>query len=66
MASQRDLGLVHVAGHLVAHFRLEHVEHGESQRDSGQRARVGAIAGDDGLGERRLILQAHGAAAVQM
>ena len=63
---QRGLSFVHVARHLVAHFRLEHVEYGEPQRDSGQRARVGRITGDDGLRERRLILQAHGAAAVQM
>src|SRR5262245_11833750 len=46
---QSDLRLVDVAGHLVTNFRLEHVKHGESQRDSGQWAGVGGIAGDDGL-----------------
>src|SRR5215831_3930620 len=49
---QRDLGLVDVRRHLITHLGLEHVKHGEPQRDSGQRARVGRITGDDGLGER--------------
>src|SRR5262249_6589751 len=59
-----------VAGSLGANFRLEHVEDGKPQRDSGQRARVGGIAGDDGLGERLRALgigspeQDHHAAAV--
>src|SRR5262249_15381777 len=44
---QRDLRFVDIARDLIADFRLEHVEDGEPQRDSGQWARVGGIAGDN-------------------